>query len=61
LPGAPQSRTEKDDIDADAPPAKKPRLGGATAFGGFNAMLPAPKKAAATAITSSAAPGKRSR
>jgi hypothetical protein len=59
LPGAPQSRTEKDDIDADAPPAKKPRLGGATAFGGFNAMLPAPKKAAATAITSNAAPGKR--
>jgi hypothetical protein len=59
LPGASQSRTEKDDIDADAPPAKKPRLGGATAFGGFNAMLPAPKKPVATATTASAAPGKR--
>ncbi|ORY05147.1 mitotic checkpoint regulator, MAD2B-interacting-domain-containing protein [Clohesyomyces aquaticus] len=42
--GAPASR---DDIDADAPPAKKARIGGG--FGGFNAMLPAPKKAAATA------------
>ncbi|KAF1942864.1 hypothetical protein EJ02DRAFT_158061 [Clathrospora elynae] len=44
LPGASQSRAEKDDIQDDAPPAKKPRLGGASAFGGFNAMLPAPKK-----------------
>jgi hypothetical protein len=59
LPGASQSRTEKDDIDTDAPPAKKPRLGGATAFGGFNAMLPAPKKPVATATAGSAAPGKR--
>jgi hypothetical protein len=59
LPGASQPRSEKDDIDADAPPAKKPRLGGATAFGGFNAMLPAPKKPVATTTTTSAAPGKR--
>lgn len=59
LPGASQSRVEKGDVDADAPPAKKPRLGGATAFGGFNAMLPAPKKPAVAAISASAIPGKR--
>jgi hypothetical protein len=59
LPGASQSRVEKDDIDADAPPAKKPRLGGGSAMGGFNAMLPAPKKPVATAISASATPGKR--
>ncbi|KAL5114912.1 hypothetical protein ACEQ8H_007230 [Pleosporales sp. CAS-2024a] len=56
LPGAAQP---KHDLDADAPPAKKPRLGGASAFGGFNAMLPAPKKPAAAAATTSAPPGKR--
>lgn len=49
----------KDDIDAEAPPAKKPRLGGGGAFGGFNAMLPAPKKPAAAATTASTASGKR--
>jgi hypothetical protein len=59
LPGASQSRAEKEDVNADAPPAKKPRLGGATAFGGFNAMLPAPKKPAAAAISASTTPGKR--
>jgi hypothetical protein len=59
LPGASQARSEKDHLDADAPPAKKPRLGGASAFGGFNAMLPAPKKPAAAAVTTSATPGKR--
>jgi hypothetical protein len=59
LPGAPQSRGEKDDIEADAPPAKKPRLGGASAFGGFNSFLPAPKKPAVAVSTASAAPGKR--
>ncbi|KAF2027932.1 hypothetical protein EK21DRAFT_70865 [Setomelanomma holmii] len=59
LPGASQSHTPKDDIEADAPPAKKPRLGGASAFGGFNAMLPAPKKAAPTAVTAGAPLGKR--
>lgn len=59
LPGASQKQAEKDDIEADAPPAKKARLGGGTAFGGFNAMLPAPKKLAAAASTPSAAPGKR--
>jgi hypothetical protein len=58
LPGASQSRAEKDDIEADAPPAKKPRLGGASAFGGFNAFLPAPKKPA-VAASISATSGKR--
>ncbi|KAH7076205.1 mitotic checkpoint regulator, MAD2B-interacting-domain-containing protein [Paraphoma chrysanthemicola] len=59
LPGASQAHTAKDDIEDDAPPAKKPRLGGASAFGGFNAMLPAPKKPAAAPASSSATPGKR--
>jgi hypothetical protein len=59
LPGASHAPTAKDDIEAEAPPAKKPRLGGASAFGGFNAMLPAPKKPAAAAATASATPGKR--
>ncbi|KAF2793906.1 hypothetical protein K505DRAFT_349635 [Melanomma pulvis-pyrius CBS 109.77] len=43
LPGASQPKPEKDDLDADAPPAKKARTGGG-GFGGFNALLPAPKK-----------------
>lgn len=58
LPGASQAHTPKDDIESEAPPAKKPRLGGSSAFGGFNSMLPAPKKPAAGASIS-AAPGKR--
>ncbi|OAK97367.1 hypothetical protein IQ06DRAFT_296520 [Phaeosphaeriaceae sp. SRC1lsM3a] len=59
LPGASQSKAEKDDIESDAPPAKKARLGGGSAFGGFNAMLPAPKKPAVTASSANTAPGKR--
>ncbi|KAH7408715.1 mitotic checkpoint regulator, MAD2B-interacting-domain-containing protein [Phaeosphaeria sp. MPI-PUGE-AT-0046c] len=59
LPGASQTHADRDDIEADAPPAKKARLGGGAAFGGFNAMLPAPKKPAATASSASAAPGKK--
>ncbi|KAF2112797.1 mitotic checkpoint regulator, MAD2B-interacting-domain-containing protein [Lophiotrema nucula] len=47
LPAPTQQKANKDDIEADAPPAKKQRTGGG-AFGGFNAMLPAPKKANAT-------------
>lgn len=43
LPGASQPQTQKDDIDDDAPPAKKARTGGG-GFGAFNSMLPAPKK-----------------
>ena len=53
LPGASQPRQEKDDIQDDAPPAKKPRLGGGSSFGGFNAMLPAPKKPNLNAISAS--------
>ncbi|EDU42677.1 conserved hypothetical protein [Pyrenophora tritici-repentis Pt-1C-BFP] len=53
LPGASQSRQDKDDIQDDAPPAKKPRLGGQSSFGGFNAMLPAPKKPNVNAISAS--------
>ncbi|CAO2651378.1 Nn.00g039480.m01.CDS01 [Neocucurbitaria sp. VM-36] len=53
LPGASRSQAEKDDIQDDAPPAKKPRLGGG-GFGGFNAMLPAPKKPNASVATATA-------
>ncbi|OAL48156.1 hypothetical protein IQ07DRAFT_612905 [Pyrenochaeta sp. DS3sAY3a] len=59
LPGASQPKAEKDDIQDDAPPAKKPRLGGAGAFGGFNAMLPAPKKPNPAQVHASAIPEKR--
>jgi hypothetical protein len=61
LPGASQSRSEKDDIQDDAPPSKKPRLGGGSSFGGFNAMLPAPKKPNVNAISASegSKPGSR--
>lgn len=52
LPGTSQP-AEKDDIQDEAPPAKKPRIGGGGAFGGFNAMLPAPKRANATAVAAS--------
>ncbi|KAF2277913.1 uncharacterized protein EI97DRAFT_500143 [Westerdykella ornata] len=38
------------DIDAEAPPAKKARTGGG-AFGGFNSMLPAPKRPNVNAIS----------
>ncbi|KAF1830902.1 hypothetical protein BDW02DRAFT_572575 [Decorospora gaudefroyi] len=60
LPGA--ARPETDDVQDDAPPAKKARLGGRdSAFAGFNAMLPAPKKpnVRAAAATESANPGSR--
>ncbi|KAF2197946.1 hypothetical protein GQ43DRAFT_182104 [Delitschia confertaspora ATCC 74209] len=39
---APKPQLEKDDIEKEAPPAKKARTGGG--LSGFNAMLPAPKK-----------------
>ncbi|CBX97314.1 predicted protein [Plenodomus lingam JN3] len=52
LPGATQSHT-KDNTPDDAPPSKKPRLGGG-GLSGFNAMLPAPKKPNANAISTSA-------
>ncbi|KAF2270008.1 hypothetical protein CC78DRAFT_528524 [Lojkania enalia] len=47
LPAPKQPKPDKDDIEAEAPPAKKARTGGG--FAGFNALLPAPKKANATA------------
>ncbi|KAL6705481.1 hypothetical protein ACN47E_006746 [Coniothyrium glycines] len=50
LPGTSQQHAPKDDVDAKAPPAKKPRLAGA-GLSGFNAMLPAPKKANPSAAT----------
>lgn len=50
LPGTTQQHAPKDDIEADAPPTKKARLGGG-GLSGFNAMLPAPKKANPSANT----------
>jgi hypothetical protein len=43
LPTPSQAATENDDIESEAPPAKKARTGSG-AFSGFNAMLPAPKR-----------------
>ncbi|KAH7115065.1 mitotic checkpoint regulator, MAD2B-interacting-domain-containing protein [Dendryphion nanum] len=64
LPSTSQAQKGKDDIESDAPPAKRARLGGASAFGGFNAMLPAPKKpkvdmTSAAGISGSRGAGKR--
>lgn len=60
LPSASQPQPTKDDIESEAPPAKKPRIGGGGgAFGGFNAMLPAPKKPKVDATTANAPLGKR--
>ncbi|KAL5375201.1 hypothetical protein DPSP01_011405 [Paraphaeosphaeria sporulosa] len=58
LPSASQSHAATDDIESEAPPAKKARIGGG-AFGGFNAMLPAPKKPRVEAATADAPSGKR--
>ncbi|KAF2808814.1 uncharacterized protein BDZ99DRAFT_444617 [Mytilinidion resinicola] len=52
LPAPSHPTQPKDDIDADAPPAKKARTSGG-AFSAFNSMLPAPKKAAAPAGSAS--------
>ncbi|KAL1655769.1 hypothetical protein SLS61_001793 [Didymella pomorum] len=59
LPGASSATTDKDDIESEAPPAKKPRIGGGGGLGGFNSMLPAPKKANAKVPAASATPGSR--
>lgn len=49
LPSAtPASGAATDDLDQEAPPAKKARTGGG-AFGGFNSFLPAPKRPQAVA------------
>jgi hypothetical protein len=54
----PRAQAEKDDIEAEAPPAKKARTGGG-AFSGFNSMLPAPKKPKVDATTAAPISGKR--
>lgn len=59
LPGATSATTDKDDIESEAPPAKKPRIGGGGGLSGFNSMLPAPKKANAKVPAASATPGSR--
>ncbi|KAF2629303.1 hypothetical protein BU25DRAFT_337470 [Macroventuria anomochaeta] len=60
LPGASPTTTAEDDIESEAPPAKKARTGGGGGgFGGFNSMLPAPKKANVKAPATSATPGSR--
>lgn len=50
LPTPSQPQPEKDDLDAEAPPAKKARTGGG-AFSAFNSMLPAPKRPNATSAS----------
>lgn len=59
LPSASSATTERDDLESEAPPAKKARIGGGGGLGGFNAMLPAPKKANVKAPSASATPGSR--
>jgi hypothetical protein len=59
LPGASSIPAEKDDIESEAPPAKKPRIGGGGGLSGFNSMLPAPKKANVKAPAASLTPGSR--
>lgn len=59
LPSASSAATHKDDIESEAPPAKKARIGGGGGLSGFNSMLPAPKKANVKAPAASAAPGSR--
>lgn len=58
LPTPSRPQAEKDDIEAEAPPAKKARTGGG-AFSGFNAMLPAPKKPNVNASIGGNTPGSR--
>jgi hypothetical protein len=57
LPGPSRPQAEKDDLDAEGPPAKKVRTGGG-ALGGLNAMLPAPKKPQGDAISAKRGAGK---
>lgn len=62
LPGASSTPAEKDDIESEAPPAKKARVGGGGGFGGFGGFmssLPAPKKANTKAPAATATPGSR--
>ncbi|KAF1927482.1 uncharacterized protein M421DRAFT_65352 [Didymella exigua CBS 183.55] len=59
LPGASPATTDNDDTGSEAPPAKKARIGGGGGLGGFNSMLPAPKKANVKVPAASATPGSR--
>ncbi|KAF9691801.1 hypothetical protein EKO04_010360 [Ascochyta lentis] len=59
LPAASSTPADNHDIESEAPPAKRPRIGARTGLGGFNAMLPAPKKANAKPAAASATPGSR--
>jgi hypothetical protein len=58
LPAGSRPGVEKDDADAEGPPAKKARTG-AGAFSGFNSMLPAPKKPNASIASDGPASGKK--
>jgi hypothetical protein len=58
LPGVSRPQVDKDDAEAEGPPAKKARTG-AGAFSGFNSMLPAPKKPNASVATDGPASGKK--
>lgn len=51
LPTSAEANGQRDGDDIDTPPAKRAKTGGG--FGGFNAMLPAPKKAAQPVASSS--------
>lgn len=59
LPGAAPPQIDKDEYQEDAPPTKRARTGGGGAFGGFNAMLPAPKKPKIDPTVESGNAGKR--
>lgn len=59
LPAASLPPAEQDDIEAEAPPAKKARIGAGGGFGGFMSSLPAPKKANVKVTAAGAAPGSR--
>jgi len=58
LPGPSHAQTNQDHSVAETPPAKRARTGG-DAFGGFNAMLPAPKKPKVAASGADAPPSNR--
>ncbi|KZM26895.1 uncharacterized protein EKO05_0011379 [Ascochyta rabiei] len=59
LPGAASTPTDRDDIESEAPPAKKPRTGAGPGLAGFNSMLPAPKKGHAKPAAAGATPATR--
>ena len=53
-----RSRTDtSEDLDSEGPPAKKARIGGGGGLGGFNAILPAPKRVIVTATSGGSGKG----